>query len=66
MIDNTSKRIFKRIKTMLEKWAEDHPGVSDHYYGLRLESDASKIDDGTEDTRPEFVKRDEVGWRRLK
>ena len=66
MIDSTSKRIFKHIAALLAQWREENPDGDERYFGLRLESDEGTIDEGIEDPRPEFVRRDEVGWTRLK
>lgn len=64
----TISDLVQAITKRLEQQAKDHP---DAPIGIRFDAPDSLIDDGggygdiSRDERPEFVKRDEAGWRRI-
>lgn len=65
--------LIKRILKQFADWREKNQSIDPkaESFGYRIEYRQGDIYDGVygvdeEDTRPDFVKRDEIGWTRLK
>lgn len=67
----TNARSVNPLTRFLDKWRKQFPHEDEKAFGVVIRSRDDGIYDGEygdpmEDTRPQFVKDDEVGWTRLK
>ena len=63
--------LIDRILRNFRSFRKDHPAHDASAFGFRIEYGQGEIHDGDygdpeADHRPEFVKKDEIGWKRLR